>query len=130
VTSGAPAGTSGARFPGRAWLVVLGLLALVTFVNVMTALDDARRRGVAMPLSLPLTLETTSAVAALIACVAIFVAVRLAPPGRGPLWRTTAVHLGGSVVFSGAHVGLMTLLRSLAFGAVGRTYPWTPRELP
>ncbi|MFI4975579.1 MAG: LytTR family DNA-binding domain-containing protein [Caulobacterales bacterium] len=118
------------RAPVRAWLAVLGLLGLAGFVNVMTGLDDARRSGVAMPLSLPLTLEITSAVAAMIACVAIFVAVRVAPPGQAPFWRTIAVHLGGSLAYSGAHVGLMTLFRMFAFNAVGQTYAWTPRGLP
>ena len=118
------------RLHGRAWVGVIGLLALVTFVNVMTQLDDARRHGVATPLALPLTLEITSAVSALIACVVVFTAVRLAPPGRGPLWRTIAVHLASSLVYSGVHVGLMTLLRTFAFGAVGRHYPWALGDLP
>jgi DNA-binding LytR/AlgR family response regulator len=130
VTNGAAPGISGARLRGWAWLAVVGLLALVIFVNVMTQLDDARGRGVSMPLSLPLTLEITSAIAALIASVAVSVAVRLAPPGRGPLWRTGVVHLAGSLVYSSAHVALMTLLRTVAFSAVGRPYLWTPAELP
>jgi hypothetical protein len=130
VTNGRSPGTSGARPRGWAWLAVVGLLALVIFVNVMTELDDAHRRGVAMPLSLPLTLEITSAIAALIASVVVAVAVRLAPPGRGPLWRTIAVHVTGSLVYSGCHIALMILLRILAFNAVGRPYPWTLAELP
>jgi LytTr DNA-binding domain len=130
VTNGEPSGLIGGRLPRYAWLAVAALLVLVTFVNVMTLLDDARRRGAAMPISLPLTLEISSAIAALIASVAIAAAVRLAPPARGPLWRTIAVHLGGSLVYSGTHVALMTLLRTLAFGAVGRSYHWTPQELP
>jgi hypothetical protein len=83
-----------------------------------------------MPFSQPLALELTSAIAAMIAALAVFAAMRLAPPERGPLWRTVVIHLGGSVVYSGAHVGLMTLLRSLAFGAVGRRYAWTLADLP
>ena len=130
VTSGGSAGTSGARAPVRAWLAVGALLALVTFVNVSTQLDDARRHGVTLPITLPLTLEITSALGALAAALVIAVAMRLAPPGRGPLWRTMVVHAAGTVVYSGIHVSLMTLLRIFAFAAVGERYPWTPRELP
>jgi hypothetical protein len=129
VTSGRPPGTSGARLPAR-WLAVAGLLLLIIFVNVTTQLDDARRRGVTLPISLTLTLEISSAIAALVASVAIAVAVRLAPPGRGPLWRTIAVHVTGSLAYSGAHVALMTLLRTLAFGWVGHPYRWALQELP
>jgi DNA-binding LytR/AlgR family response regulator len=130
VTSGRPTGTSGAQPPARAWLAVAGLLLLVIFVNVTTQLDDAHRRGVELPISLTLTLEISSAIAALIAAVIIGAAVRLAPPGRAPLWRTIVVHLAGSLAYSGAHVALMTLLRTLAFSTVGHAYRWTVRELP
>jgi hypothetical protein len=114
----------------RAWLAVLALLSLNVFVSVSTQLDDARRSGKTLPIALPLTLEITSAVAATVAAAIVFATVRLAPPGRGPLWRAFAIHLGGSLAFSAAHVGLMTLLRTLVFAAAGRTYPWSPRELP
>jgi hypothetical protein len=129
-TSGERSGTSGVRLPARAWLAVAALLALVIFVNVTTQLDDAHRRGVALPLSLPLTLEVTSAVAASIATLAVAVAMRLAPPGRGPLWRTILVHAVGSLVYTGVHVPGMTLLRVLAFEALGHRYRWTLQELP
>ena len=114
----------------RAWLAVLALLVLNVFVNVTTELDDARRRGMALPIAQPLTLEITSAIAAVVAAAIVWPAVRLAPPGRGPLWRTIGIHLGGTLAFSAAHVGLMTLLRTIVFGAAGRTYPWSPQELP
>jgi hypothetical protein len=127
-TSGAASVTSGRAV--RAWLAVMALLALNVFVNVTTQMDDAHRRGVTLPIALPLALEITSAAAAIIAAAIVFAAVRLAPPGRGPIWRTIGVHLGGSLAFSAAHVGLMTLLRTLVFAAAGRTYPWSPQELP
>jgi hypothetical protein len=130
VTSGARAGTSGAWRAAGAWLLVAALLGLVTFVNVMTIMDDARRRGVRLPLALPLTLELTSAVAGLSAATIIWFAVRAAPPGCGPLWRIVAVHAGGSLAFSGAHVGLMTLLRTALFAMAGGRYDWSFGELP
>ena len=116
--------------PLRAWLAVLAVMALNVFVNVTTQIDDARRGGTTLPLALPLTLEITSACAALVSAVIIFAAVRAAPPGRGPIWRTVGVHLGGSLAYSVAHVGLMTLLRALVFAAAGKVYPWSPHQLP
>jgi hypothetical protein len=130
VTNGASAGTSGARLSVGVWLAVVGLVTLAGFVNVMTQFDDARRRGLAMPLRLPLTLEVTSALASLACVFIILLAVRLAPPGRGPWWRTLGVHLTATAIYSTAHVGLMTLLRMLVFAAAGARYPWAPSELP
>jgi hypothetical protein len=137
-TSGALPGTSGAErgqlwsalLSGRAWALAIALIGLVTFVNVMTILDDARSRGVTLPLSLPLTLEVTSSLAALLCVFIIAYAVHLAPPGRGPLWRTIAVHVVGSLAFSAAHVGLMVLFRTVIFGLSGKPYHWSPAELP
>jgi DNA-binding LytR/AlgR family response regulator len=129
VTNGASAGTSGARRLGVG-LAVVGLILLASFINVMTQIDDARRRGLALPLRLVLTLELSSALAAMACVFIILLAVRLAPPGRGPWWRTVGVHLAGTVVYSTAHVGLMTLLRMLVFAAVSAPYRWTPSELP
>ncbi|HEX3405878.1 MAG TPA: LytTR family DNA-binding domain-containing protein [Caulobacteraceae bacterium] len=105
-------------------------MALVTFVNVTTILDDARRRGVHMPLALPLTLEITSAVAALAALVIVVIALRIAPPGRGPWWRTLAVHAVGTLAFSVAHVMLMTLLRIVVFALAGHRYDFSLGDLP
>ena len=86
--------------------------------------------GTTLPLALPLTLEITSACAAIVSAVIVFAAVRLAPPGRGPIWRTVATHLGGSLAYSVSHVGLMTLLRTLVFAAAGKVYPWSPHQIP
>ncbi|HZZ89810.1 MAG TPA: LytTR family DNA-binding domain-containing protein [Caulobacteraceae bacterium] len=129
-TSGGESVTGGVFFSLRAWLVVLALLTLNLFVNVMTQLDDAHRRGVAMPLALPVTLEFTSAVAATLSAFIVFAAVRLFPPNRQPIWRTLPAHLGASLLFSATHVGLMTLLRTVVFAAAGHVYSWSPQELP
>jgi hypothetical protein len=129
VTSGGLTGMSGAGAL-RAWLSLLVLLALVVFVNVTTQLDDARRAGIAMPLSLPLTLELTSSAASCIAGIVIVVALRWAPPTRRPFWRTAAIHLCASLVFSAAHIGLMTLFRTVVFAAAGHVYRWSLQETP
>jgi hypothetical protein len=130
VTSGAKSGTSGGFSNWRAWLAVLGLVALNAFVNVMTALDDARRRGIELPVTRVAVEEISSAVAATIAAFVIFAAVRLAPPGRGPLWRTIAVHAGGTLVFSGLHTALMILLRTVVFAAMRQPYAWVWGQVP
>jgi hypothetical protein len=109
---------------------VTAFLALAIFVNVTTQVDDARHRGAAVSIWVPLTLEITSAIAGLAAALAIVVAMRLAPPGRGPLWRTLAVHAAGTVVYSGIHVCLMSLLRFLALSAAGYRHAWVIGELP
>src|SRR5947199_324390 len=97
---GQPAMPGRTRLPATAGLAVLALLSLNLFVNVTTQLDDARRRGVALPLALPLTLEITSAAAATLSAFIVFAAVRLFPPDRGRLWRTLPAHLGASLLFS------------------------------
>ena len=130
VTSGAKSGTSGGFSNWRAWLAVLGLVGLNAFVNVMTALDDARRRGTQLPVTRVAVEEITSAVAATVAAFAIFAAVRLAPPGRGPLWRTIGVHAGGTLVFSGLHTALMILLRTAVFAAMRQPYAWVWGQVP
>lgn len=128
-TSG-PDGTSGARLTAGAWALAVVLTALVAFVNVMTILDDARNHGAHLPVALPLTLEVTSAIATLASLVIVVIALRLAPPERGPLWRTIAVHAAGTVVFSVAHVMLMTLMRAAVFALAGHHYDFSLSELP
>jgi hypothetical protein len=108
----------------------LGLVGLNAFVNVMSELDDARRRGIELPLRRVAVEEITSAIAATVAAFFVLAAVRLAPPGRGPLWRTIAVHAGGTLAFSSAHVGMMTLMRMVAFAVMGQAYAWTWSEAP
>ncbi|MGH6956935.1 MAG: LytTR family DNA-binding domain-containing protein, partial [Caulobacteraceae bacterium] len=101
------------------YLAIAALLALGAFVNVATQLDDARRRGLSAPVWRPLTLEATSVLATLAVCGLALVAVRLAPPGRPPHWRTALVHAATSVVYSSLHVGLMTGLRLVVASATG-----------
>jgi DNA-binding LytR/AlgR family response regulator len=107
------------------------MVALITTVNVLTMLDDAHRRGAAMPLWWPLTLEISSGIAALITAPPIVtLAVGMAPPSEPPWWRTLAIHLVASIAFSVTHVGLMTLFRYAAFALQGHAYHWSLAELP
>jgi DNA-binding LytR/AlgR family response regulator len=83
-----------------------------------------------MPLALSLTLEATSALAVLASLIIVVLALRIAPPGRGPWWRTIAVHAAGTFAFSDAHVMLMTLLRTVVFALAGHHYDFSLSELP
>jgi DNA-binding LytR/AlgR family response regulator len=131
VTSGLLAGPNGARLALRGWLAVAALVTLAAGVNVMTRLDDGHARGVVIPLWLPLVLEFSSAVAALATAPLIIPpAVAFAPPGRGPLWRTLGVHIVASLVFSIAHVALMTLIRLAVFAAIRQPFAIHLAEWP
>jgi len=129
-TNGAASGTSGVFANWRAWLIVLSLVGLNAFVNVMTRLDDARLRGVRLPVSRLATEEITSAVAATISAFVILRAVRFAPPDRAPLWRTVIVHVGGTLVFSGLHTALMILFRTLVSAVMRQAYAWRWGQFP
>ena len=123
-TNGGETGTNGARLRVRPYLVIAALLTLVTFIQVMTALDDARRSGETLSPALPLALEITSAIGALVASTAGYVALRLAPPSRQRPLRQIAIHVAASLAYSAIHVGLMTPLRVLVFAAGGHRYRW------
>jgi DNA-binding LytR/AlgR family response regulator len=130
VTSGAGGGTNGAWRAVRAWLAVTAVIAANVFVNVMTRVDDARPRNPPAAFWRAIVDEGTSAVAALAVMIVIPLALKLAPPGRGPLWRTIAVHVGGSLAYSIGHVALMTLLRALIAAALHQPFSWHWSEAP
>jgi hypothetical protein len=134
-TSGAPKGTNGAGTSGwrtlrNAYLAIGVVIALVAGVNVMTILDDARRIGEQLPVSVPIVLEVTSGVATYLACGVIYAAIRWAPPDRRQWVQTLAIHLGASLAFSGLHVGLMELFRWAVFAGLGVVHRWSPAEWP
>jgi hypothetical protein len=129
-TSGVASGTNGALGGGlvRAYLAIAALVFLVDGVNVLTLLDDAHRRGEALTPWAPITWEFTSGVATLAVCAVIYGAIRLRPPGQGRWLSTLLVHAGGTVVFSGLHVGLMALLRFLIDGGYRLEFSKLPYE--
>jgi hypothetical protein len=132
VTSGAPAGTSGAGrgVLVRAYAAIAGLLALAATINVLTALDDARRLGRVLSVAELATWEFSSAAAALGASVVIYWAVRLTPIRRGRLVVALGVHAAASVVFSLLHVGAMVLIRMALYAAAGSRYRFGLAEWP
>ena len=123
-TSGEVAGPNGvpARPLRRAYLAVIGLMAVVDTVNVLSALHDAARRGQALAAWEPITWEATSGVAVLVACPIIFAALHAAPPGRRPWGATLLIHGVASLLFSALHIGLMMMLRIAIYGVLGFHY--------
>ncbi len=123
-TSGAARGTRGGPVKGllRAYAAVAALVALIDVVNVLSALHDAARRGEHLAAWEPATWEATSGLAELVACPLIYMALRLAPPGRRSWAAVLPIHAGGSLAFSALHVTLMMVLRIAVYGALGFHY--------
>ncbi len=133
MTSGVSAGTNGESvLPPflRAYVLAAGLIALVDVVNVLSALHDAARRGEHLAAWEPITWEATSGLAELVACPLIYVALRLAPPGRTRWARAFGVHGLATLAFSALHVGMMMALRIAVYGALGFHYRIEPGATP
>jgi DNA-binding LytR/AlgR family response regulator len=121
VTSGAPGGTSGDAGFWRGLSIIVALLAAVCTVNVLSNLHDASRIGRALPVWEPIAWEGTSAVTNLIGVMAIWLAVKLAPP-TGRWARFAGIHVLGSLAYSAIHVGGMVPLRALIYALAGQHY--------
>ena len=132
VTSGAQAGTSGARawLLARAYAVILLLLALNAAITVATKLEDARRMGHALTAREVIVWEATSVVAALVASVVILAALRLAPLRPGRVAIALAVHACATAAYSAVHVTLMVLMRMALYAAAGSAYRFSLAEFP
>jgi hypothetical protein len=124
VTSGAPGGTNGLADLVLALPIIVVLLVVVSTVNVLSVLHDVSRVGRALPAWEPIVWEGTSAATDLIGCLAIWAAVRMAPP-TGRWARFVAIHVLGSLVYSGVHVGGMVALRTLIYTLAGHHYVFT-----
>ncbi len=97
---------------------------------MLSVLHDAARRGEHLAAWEPITWKATSGLAELVACPLIYVALRLAPPGRTRWARTLGVHGLATLVFSALHVGLMIALRIAVYGALGFHYRVEPGAAP
>ncbi|HEY1926903.1 MAG TPA: LytTR family DNA-binding domain-containing protein [Caulobacteraceae bacterium] len=128
VTSGAPGGTNGFADLLLALPIILVLLLVVSTVNVLSVLHDTSRIGRPLPAWEPIVWEGTSAVADLIGCLAIWAAVRMAPP-TGRWMRFGAIHVLGSLIYSGIHIGGMVALRALIYALAGHHYDFTASDV-
>jgi DNA-binding LytR/AlgR family response regulator len=129
-TSGASAVTSGAWAIARAYAVIAAILALGAWVNVFTAIDDARRIGHPLAVAEFTVLEVTSAVGAIVAAAVVLVALRRARWQRGRIGSALMIHAAATVVFSVLHVGVMAALRWAIFAGAGHHYHMALSELP
>jgi hypothetical protein len=129
-TNGAPSGTNGVWVGARAILISVALVSTVAGVNVLTELDDAHRRGEALPALIPIVLEVTSALGSLLSMPIVYLAVRWQSLARRPWPAALGAHFVGSLAFSALHVALMELFRWAAFGALRISHHWSPAEWP
>jgi DNA-binding LytR/AlgR family response regulator len=132
VTSGAPAGTSGARRRAliAAYLGIAAVMLAVAGVNVLTEVDDARRLGHVYSVLEVGVWELSSVVAGLAAAAVAYWALAIAPIDRRRPMRTIATHALASLVFSAVHIGGMVALRVAVYAAAGSAYRFGISEIP
>lgn len=124
VTSGAPGGTNGEPRLRDGLVIIIVLLVVVCSVNVLSNLHEAARIGRRLPVWEPIVWEGSSAASNLVGCLAIWLALRIAPP-TGRWVRFAAIHVVGTLAYSAIHVGGMVALRALAYALMGRHYVFT-----
>ncbi len=112
-------GTSGER--RVLWQGMAALCAYVLLLNTVNVFSILRDAPGVDPV-VPVVLEATSFLAVPPAVLMGWFAFRLAPPDRGPVWRTLLVHVLGALGLSAVHVSLFVLLRKAVFAALGRSY--------
>lgn len=130
--SGRGPGTNGSQpvdFSRAVGWVALFLVA-IDGVNVLSALHDAHAAGRHLMAWKPVVAEASSGAGMLAGCGIIYLALRLAPPGRTAGWRLVCTHGLASLVFSGVHVAIMMGLRVLIYASRGLHYrPPLPADL-
>lgn len=129
-TSGERPGTNVAGSWLRAYGVIAVLVLAVDTVNILTVLHDAASYGAPPAPWQPVVWEYSSGVATLAVCTTIALALRIAPPGETAWPRLLVSHGLASLVFSLAHVALMTLLRVAVYAAVGARYRVASVDFP
>jgi DNA-binding LytR/AlgR family response regulator len=108
---------------------IAALLAVVCVINVFSTLHEAARHGEPLAPWEPVTWEVSSAIASFCACAVIWLALRLAPPGRGRWTRFVVGQAVGVVVFSAVHVGGMVALRVIVYAVAGERYRFAPADI-
>jgi len=132
-TNGDAARTSGGQLAAlaRAYLAVSVFIFVVNGVNVLSILDEATRDGRVLPAWIPIGKELSSGIGGLLACSLVYLAMRLAAPGRASWPRLALAQAAGSIAFSGVHQAVMIGLRIVIFAAHGLSYhrPPLPADL-
>jgi hypothetical protein len=127
-TSGFAQRTNGGTLAAaaRACLAVAAFIFLIDSVNVLSLLDEAARGGRALPAWIPVAKELSSGLGCLLGCGLVYLAMRLATPGRAGWPRLALVHALGTITFSSLHHALMTQLRIVIFTMNGLRYHRPP----
>ena len=108
----------------RLWQVVFWVL-FVTFmwaIGTYSAWIDYERRQIEISMLRLVTNEVSSGVSALILVMFVKAMLDRFPLRREGLFANLAAHVGASIVFSLAHVGMMMVLRELVFWLNGLDY--------
>ena len=113
---------------GAGWIALF--LVAIDGVNVLSALHDAHAAGRHLAAWKPVVAEASSGAGMLAGCGLVYLALRLAPPGRAAGWRLVCVHGLASLAFSGVHVAIMMGLRIVIYASRGLHYrPPLPADL-
>lgn len=111
------------RVAWRGFLVALVFFPGVAVINALSLITDADRAGLALDPREAFILELTSMVGLLVAFWFVALLERRMPISAETWKRTLLVYAFGSLVFSIVHVGIMIMLREVAFALVlGREY--------
>jgi DNA-binding LytR/AlgR family response regulator len=105
-----------------AWLAFFGIGLAFAIVNAASVIDERAALGRPVAAWQPWVWELTSLAAMLLFAPLVFAAAARFRPPRFGVPQALALHLGCSVIFSLAHVGLMLALRKLIYAAAGDTY--------
>ena len=105
-----------------AYLFVVLITIVVTSANIANVVHDSARFGAQMLVATAATLEYSSAAGLIAAAWIPALAMRLIPFDRLRWWQAIIGHGIGSLLFSAAHLGIMTTLRELLFGWTGHLY--------
>lgn len=106
------------RVASRTFLIALCFFPAVAVINALSLLTDADRMRLPLDAREAFVLEFTS-IAALLAAFPVAMLVERRFPLTADTWKRSLVaYAAASIVFSAVHVGVMILLRKLAFALV------------
>lgn len=110
-------------------LLVAALLFINNTIIATSIIMEARRAGVDIPLLRPFINEYSSALATLLLIPAFLWILGKFPLHWGALKRNLLAHVGFSVLFCLAHIGIFVAIRKLLFGLQGIDYQFSTNLL-
>lgn len=106
----------------RVWAIASLFFTAVAVINALTLITEAERAGVPYDAHEPWILEGSSIIVLFLLVPAVAWFERRFPFAADSWPRVLGWHLLGSIMFAGAHIGGLWLLRTLVFGALGQPY--------